>query len=574
MRTSIGVFLFLILFLPVSALSYTHSTSLIQWHEYSDGAFAIAKKENKPVFMLITAIWCHWCNVYEEKSLADKDMAGYINKNFIPIFVDYDKRKDISKQYPATGLPVTVILSPKGERLATVAGYIPKERLLQNLKTTVWSFKSGDMQPQAVTEKETEKRSTGEATRFSIRELKKIISGFKEIVLSNYDPQYGGFGKSQKIPYADVLEVLLYLYEDEKDKKWLDIVANSLDHMAGLKQKGGDKKPDSAFLLGLYKNREGKDWVDRVVELQKMYKISGIYDKIDGGFFRYATERDWSRPHFEKLLSDNADFIRLYLNAYRITKNDKYKMVAEGSLNYVLKTLYNEKENRFYNSQRSDIVYYYLSEKDRKAVGSPDVDRTAFAISQSKMIITLLHAAGLSAFTSPPLVKGGEERLLVKGDERGLSDGRYKEIALLSLQFIQKNILTEKGVLSYYDPSKKEKGLTGQLEENLWAILAFKEAYLYTKDKNYLNTAETLAQFVVINLYDKKQGGFYEFSSKGERPYLLNGLAAYTMLELYKLTNKAEYLKTAKETIGIFPPDKNKPSSPYFVRGAMYLIQE
>ncbi len=569
MNLKIISFFFFLFFLSLPAYPYTHSTSLIKWQEYSDQTFLTAKKENKPVFMLITAIWCHWCNVYEEKSLEDKDAAEYINQNYIPIFVDYDKRKDISKQYPASGLPITIILSPAGERLITAPGYIPKERLLGNLKRIAQYPPPSP--PPAIGERE--RREAKEIKKIPNKpDLKKILAGFNDIVLSNYDKTYGGFGSSQKIPYADVLESLLYLYEEEKDKRWLDIVTNSLDHMAGLRQKGDDKRPEPEYLIDLYKNRDRKDWVDKVVELQKKYKLSGLYDRIDGGFFRYAAERDWARPHFEKLLSDNADIIRLYLHAYRISKNEKYKKIAQDSLNYALTTFYNEQDGRFYNSQRSDIVYYYLSEKDRKAVGPPEVDKAAFVVSQSKMIITLLHAADTPPFIPP----------LLRGDTGGL-----KDIALSCLQFIYKNMVTENGVLSYYDPAKKEKGLTGQLEDNLWAILAFKEAYLHTKNKEYLDTAETLAQFVVTSLYDKKQGGFYEWrigeakgqgsgvkgQGLGEKAYLLNGLAAYTMLELYKLTNKEEYLKTAKETISVILPDKNKPSSPYFQRSAGYLIK-
>ena len=131
---------------------------------------------------------------------------------------------------------------------------------------------------------ETEKRSIEKVTHLSSKELKKITSGFKEIVLSSYDKTYGGFGSSQKIPYADVLESLLYLYEEEKDKKWLDMVTNSLDHMAGLRQKGDDKRPEPEYLIDLYKNRDRKDWVDKVIELQKKYKLSGLYDRIDGDF--------------------------------------------------------------------------------------------------------------------------------------------------------------------------------------------------------------------------------------------------------------------------------------------------
>ncbi|MBI2108525.1 thioredoxin domain-containing protein [Candidatus Woesearchaeota archaeon] len=68
----------------------------------------------------------------------------------------------------------------------------------------------------------------------------------------------------------------------------------------------------------------------------------GIYDLIEGGFFRYSVTQDWKTPHYEKMLDTNAGLLRNYIKAFSITNNEKYKKIAEGIIEYVNKNLKNE----------------------------------------------------------------------------------------------------------------------------------------------------------------------------------------------------------------------------------------
>ena len=123
----------LMLLLPVQAFAYYHETSPIEWKEYSQTSFDLAEKENKPVFMLITAIWCYWCHVFRDETLHDPEVVSYINSIFIPVFVDADKRQDLTRQYLAGGWPSTVIFSPNGKEVSRINGHIKKNDLMTYL---------------------------------------------------------------------------------------------------------------------------------------------------------------------------------------------------------------------------------------------------------------------------------------------------------------------------------------------------------------------------------------------------------------------------------------------------------
>ncbi len=595
----VSVLLFFLLIAHRSSLitasyAYTHDTSLIKWHDYNPEAFALAKKEGKPVFMLITAVWCHWCHVYEEKTLETKEVSDYLNKNYIPVFVDYDKRKDIASKYPAAGLPVTVIMSPAGEELASAPGYIPKDRLLTNLDATVKYVKE-KLPPLTPPLNKGGNGGLGEVYEEGIVEVKKddlerMQSNFQMVMAANYDAMYGGFGFANKDPFADTLDYMLTIYEETKDKKWLEMVTNTLDYMAGLKQKltpptplltsplsppfkggegevkkggkGGFREIEFSNLLDLYNKRKQEGWLDKVHDLQEKHKIAGLYDEAEGGFFRYATQRDWVIPHYEKMLSENAEIIILYLHAYKITGSAKYKDIAIGSLDYILNTLYDKKESRFYGSQDADEIYYHFTAVERKKVKPPKVDRNSYTRSNSRAVISFLYASEV------------------------LKDNRYKEIALKTLDFFEKNMLTKDGASSYFDANKKRGFLNGQLEDNAWLSLAFMEAYHAAKEKKYLDISErTLAKFAVEKLYDEKNGGFFERRSTDrnfyredelflkDKPYDHNGVISYTLLKLHEATKNGDYLKMARDTVGFFLNREINTVSPYFQRVAGKLLK-
>lgn len=505
--------------------AYTHDTSLIKWREYTSSAFEEAKKENRPLFMLITAVWCHWCHVYEEKTLETKEIADYINNNYIPVFVDYDRRKDIAARYPVVGLPATVIMAPNGEEIVAVPGFIEKDRLLASLKKT-YAYVKEEFKPKTVEEANDIYR---EKRNLSKDDLQKYLKAFERHLFDSYDTQFGGFGFKEKMPYGKAIDYMLDIYESDKDKKWLNMVVKTLNGMAG--KTGKAAKSDEGI---------------------------GLFDKVEGGFFRYATQRDWSAPHYEKMLEDQADIIKAYLHAFKITKNPFYKDVAKKSLGYVISNLYDEKDGRFYGSQDADEVYYHFTPDERKKADVPKVDKTSYTHTNANMIMTFLYAAN------------------------ALKDDHYKNIAVKTLYFFLNNMMTDNGILSFYDPRKKKGFLDGQSEDNAWFAAALIETYKTTKEKVFLEKADALIGFSIKNLYNEKDGGFIERKSTSKefykenelisfkRPYTSNGIMTNTLTKAYELTKNKQYLEKAKEVMGLFFEEIGFESVP-FQRVAKYL---
>lgn len=520
----------------VNVKAYHHEKSLTHWREYSVAAFEEAKRTGKPIFMVISAIWCYNCHIYWEKSIETKEVAAYLNENYIPVFVDYDRRKDVARSYPAGGIPITVIIAPTGEELISVPGYIEKEMLLGNLKKTVEYVKT-EFKPEAV---EAKKAKKGLGILLPTAEsLKGYLTGFEKIVNVAYDPSFGGFGQAEKQVYADKWLRVLEMSDGGKKKEWMDKFRNTADHMAGLKQKDVRRKRPSFKDLVSLRERE-RTALEEVDKLQAEDRIVGVYDAAEGGFFRYATKRDWSAPHFEKMLMENAEMSSLFIEGYSVTKEKAYGEAARRSLDYILNTLYDNNDGRFYGSQDADEVYYHFTADERKKVAPPRVDKTSYTVSSTRAVVTLLRAS------------------------EALKDEKYKKAALKGLSFIEKVLMSNEGALSYYDPEKKKGLINGQLEDNARAALAFLQGYEATKEKKYLEKAEGIMKFTIDRLYDKENGGFFERKSTNKefyrevelfidnKPHDLNGLMAYALLKAHKITGSKDYLKKADETIGLF----------------------
>jgi uncharacterized protein YyaL (SSP411 family) len=547
--------------LPVGNLwAYHHHDSMVKWREYGAAAFDEAKRTGKPIFMLISAIWCYNCHIYWENSLETKEVSAYINENFIPVFVDYDRRKDIARSYPAGGIPVTVIIAPTGESLISVPGYIEKDVLLGNLKKTV-AYVKEEFKAEAKAAKVV-KRGRG-ITLPAASGLKEYLNGFEKMVGADYDPVYGGFGQAAKMVNAEKWRRLLEVYERGKEKELIVMSRNTLDHMAGLKQKKVERKRPSFKELLSLRERE-KTALEEVDRLQKEDRIVGIYDPIEGGFFRYATQRDWSIPHYEKMLMENAEMAALFVEGHRVTKDKRYREAAVKSIDYMLNNLYDSRDGAFYGSQDADEVYYHFTAEERKRVKAPRVDRTAYTSSSARTVIMMLDVS--------------EE----------MKDERYRKAGLKGLSFLEKNLLSEEGALSYYDAEKKKGFINGQLEDNAWLALAFLKGYAVSKERRYLEKAEAILRFSIDRLYDRENGGFFERKSTSRefyreeelfldtKPDSQNGPMAYVLLRAYEATNSKDYLKKAEETVGYFVAEfasgELTDIDPYMHRAAQMLM--
>lgn len=323
--------------------------SKVNWLEWCNESFEKAKREDKPVLLDLTAVWCHWCHVMDSTSYSDEDCANIINENFVPIKVYIDKRPDIRERYNMGGFPSTVFLNPDGYIIAGET-YVPPERLKLMLETVKSAYKS---------RKEDIKQRISEAAEKTEREKEisksKINENIiKEILLSvedNFDCFYGGFGTQPKFPSPEVLDLLFIQYQKTKSKKYLDMALKTLD--------------------GMY---------------------DGLFDKIDFGFFRYSVTQDWKTPHYEKMIDTNAGLLRNYAVAYSITKEEKYKKVVAETIEYINKFLSDQKNGGFYGSQDADEEFYLSKPEERRKKQYPYVDKTIYVDWNSMMVSSYIKA--------------------------------------------------------------------------------------------------------------------------------------------------------------------------------------
>ncbi len=281
-----------------------HAHNPVNWYPWGEEAFTKAKKQNKLIFLSIGYSTCHWCHVMEEESFEDEDVAKLLNRDYIAIKVDREEYPHIDKKYQefysliksrGGGWPLTLIMTP--DRLPVyLATYIPIEDgygvkgMFNLLPYYAKLYQTNTMQ--LISQAKEYQRLYKEQSQLpkeTVKYDKKLLAKIVEQIESSFDKNNGGFAERPKFPEASRIALLLDVYSINADKKALHIAQTTLSKMA-----------------------EG-----------------GIYDQVEGAFFRYTTDRQWQIPHFEKMLYTNAELIPLYVKLYAIEPNSLYKRVVE-----------------------------------------------------------------------------------------------------------------------------------------------------------------------------------------------------------------------------------------------------
>lgn len=474
----------------------------IKWQEYDAFAFNEAALKNKPIFLVITApTWCFWCHAYlSEDYVYNKVLYPYINKNFIPIYVHADKRQDITRQYLEGGWPSTVVLTPNKERIFGFSGPVPPENLLVTLKKVVGLTKS-----QAPSERFSLSYKKERIKIPKEDELKKFIDGYFKSASSLFDNEYGGFGKGQKFPQPLTLDSFLEKYEEKKEKIWFDMADKTL-----------------------------RNQYTKISEITFNYNL---FDPVEGGFHRYGTKRDWTPPHYEKMLYDNVKLFQAYIHLLKVDpQNEIAKKVVDMTDNFIKKTFYDSKDGGFYGNVdvHGEENYYGKAERPKE---KPYVDKTKYTDWNSEAVCSYFSIGKLTGKTE------------------------YTRMASRTLDFFIKNILTNEGAYHYIDDNEK-KAIRGNLLDNAYLLLALVKGYEHTKDKKYLLPAKKIANYILNNLYDWYSGGFFERNSLEKELYPLsdliittkppeeNGIVIYSLSILFKYTKDLRYLNASIKSLG------------------------
>jgi uncharacterized protein len=283
-----------------------HAGNPVDWLPWGDEAFARARDSGRPLLVSIGYSACHWCHVMERESFEDDATAALMNELFVNVKVDREERPDVDALYMDAvvaltgqgGWPLTIFLTPEGEPFFGGTYFPPEPRhglpsfrqLLQAV-ADAYRERPDDIAAQAealtgALRKAAEKAPSREPLHAG------LLAEAEDVLLRQLDPRWGGFGHAPKFPPASALEFLLR-------RGRLDAVRLTLDGMAA----------------------------------------GGMWDVVGGGFHRYSVDPEWLVPHFEKMLYDNALLVPPYLHAWLLTGEERYREVAERTLEYMLREL-------------------------------------------------------------------------------------------------------------------------------------------------------------------------------------------------------------------------------------------
>lgn len=423
-----------------------HKDNPINWYPWGKKALEKAKKENKLIFLSIGYSTCFWCHKMAKEAFSDEKIAEFLNENFISIKVDKEERPDIDTVYMEAALmltdnagwPLNMFLTP--DMKPFFAGtYFPvkeSEGMISFLTLLKALNKKWNDDPELIMKSGDEiVDNLNRAHQNKERINDDSVKNANWLLKSIFDERNGGFGSAPKFPMAHQIFFLLrywYLYNDEYS---LYMVEKTLDNIA---------------------NGE-------------------IYDKKDGGFYRYATKADWSEPHYEKMLYTNMLMVIAFLEGYEVIQKSKYKQVVEETLKYAENFLMS-KEGGFFAAQDSESKDF--------------VD---------KKIVTNLNALAIVALSKVA---------------KALNNSKYLDLAIRAEKFIYTKLYDE-GLKSYIiNDEAYNKAYSYDYVCYIWALI---ELYQASYDNSYLEKAKKLNEELIKNFWDENQKGVFLYSKKAEK---------------------------------------------------------
>jgi uncharacterized protein YyaL (SSP411 family) len=304
----------------------------IDWQSWSDGIFARAKHEQRFVILDLQAVWCHWCHVMDQTTYRDPKVVGLIASKYIAVRADEDANPDLANRYGDWGWPATIVFGPDGGEIVKRRGYMPPSEMASMLQAIIDNPSPG---PSVIPARAI---APAVSAILSPAQRKLILDRRAQI----YDRDYGGWGKVHKFINVEDLEYAI-----------------------------------SQALAG--------DRVEEAAARRTLDAALNLLDPVGGGFYQYSDSRDWKSPHFEKIISIEAGYIRTYALAYAAWRRPQYLEAARRTAGYLASTL-RSPEGAFYVSQDADVsqampgkAFYALDDAGRRKLSPPRIDNHLYA---------------------------------------------------------------------------------------------------------------------------------------------------------------------------------------------------
>jgi uncharacterized protein len=569
-----------------------HAHNPVDWYPWGPEALTRAKLLDRPIFLSIGYAACHWCHVMERESFEDDGTATYLNSRFIAIKVDREERPDLDQIYMGAvqamtgggGWPMSVFLTPEGRPFYGGTYFpdrpshgLPSFRQVLEGIDRAWREQRGELE-------EAGRRLVGQLAEQSTNAAgpapgPDLLDTAVALLERSSDAAHGGWGGAPKFPQPMTIEFLLRRAAAGEPRA-LPMARRTLDRMAD----------------------------------------GGIRDQLGGGFHRYATDAIWLVPHFEQMLYDNAQLARVYLHAWALTDDARYRAVAMSTLDYIAREL-TTGDGAFAASQDADTggvegaTFTWRADEVRATLGDDAaLFSTAYGVTdtgnwegvnilsrvRSTAELAKLYAipdatvqAGLARSRERLLEARGRRaqparddkalaawnglaigaladaaRLLQRAPE-GAADGmRYRAAAERDADAILHGLLDADGRLgrSWKDGRASGRGVLEDYANLADGLLALYEA---TFDERWFTTARALADSI-LDRFGDPAGGFFDTGVDHERLVTRpkdiqdnatpsgSSMATLVLLRLAALTGESRYREAAERALAT--------TTPYLVR--------
>jgi uncharacterized protein YyaL (SSP411 family) len=569
-----------------------HAHNPVDWYPWGPEALARAKLLDRPIFLSIGYAACHWCHVMERESFEDEATATYLNSRFIAIKVDREERPDLDQIYMGAvqamtgggGWPMSVFLTPEGRPFYGGTYFpdrpshgLPSFRQLLEGIDRAWHEQRGELEDAG---RRLVTQLAGQAANaIGAAVGPDLLDTAVALLERSFDAANGGWGGAPKFPQPMTIEFLLRRAA-AGDARALPPARRTLDRMAD----------------------------------------GGIHDQLGGGFHRYATDAVWLVPHFEQMLYDNALLARVYLHAWALTGEARYRAVATGTLDYVLREL-TTPDGAFAASQDADTdgvegaTFTWRAEELRAALGDdaalfstaygvtdggnwedvtilsrvrPTADLAKlYALEGGEIEERLADARGrllasrrrrpqparddkaLAAWNGLAIAALADAARLLQFTPDGAADAaRYRAAAERAAEAIMQGLLDEDGRLgrSWKDGRASGQGVLEDYANLADGYLALYEA---TFDERWFITGRRLTD-AILDRFGDLAGGFFDTAIDHEqlvtRPKDIqdnatpsgSSMATLVLLRLAALTGESRYREAAERALST--------ATPYLVR--------
>jgi len=551
-----------------------HAQDPVDWYPWSDEALERARLEDRPIFLSIGYAACHWCHVMGRESFRDREVAGILNRLYVPVKVDREERPDLDQIYMAAcqtltghgGWPLTAILDPLQNPFFAGTYFPPRTRAgrpgLVEVLTRIADLWRTDRDRLVHAG-----RQLAEVVRDQLAVLSPGTPGdaplhpaYRQLAMT-FDAVHGGFGPPPKFPNPAPLGFLLRHHSLTGEPLALTMVDKTLRAM-----------------------RQG-----------------GIWDHIGFGFARYSTDRSWLVPHFEKMLYDQALLAIAYLEAYQVTGDPYHAGVARDIFSYGQRELA-DPGGGFYTAEDADSEgeegeYYLWTPAEVRQVLGEDLGHRycrRFGLTEEgnfrgKSIPNRLSRPGepggegeaeLPAEARLRLLQARslrprpllDDKILTAGNalmaaafargSRVLRQPAYARVAERALAFIEAHLVREDGrLLARYRDG--QAAFPAYLDDHAFLVWAYLELFEAEGDPAALEVALRWNQ-AMVELFSHEGGGFFFCARDGEeliaRPRTMvdgpmpagNAVAALNLLRLAALTGGEDLAALADRQLTAF----------------------